>query len=100
MEACTCYAIFLSTLIFLYEHVFHFSAWFRMMTQHRVGGRVGDAGRGRGGVNKPRVTCWFVLCVDVCVCVRVCASAFTVNGRVVLLCHRRTSCCVLTQFLQ
>lgn len=74
MEACTCYAIFLSTLIFLYEHVFHFSAWFRMTTQHHGGGvlRVGVRGWGVGGaVSEPKVSCWFVLCVCVCVSVYV-----------------------------
>lgn len=52
MEACTCYAIFLSTLIFLSEHVFHFTAWFRMTTQlwgeEGLRGRETWVGWGRG----------------------------------------------------
>lgn len=92
MEACTCYAIFLSTLIFLYEHVFHFSAWFRMTTQHHGGGVLRVWG---GGVSEPKVSCWFVLCVCVCVYVR----ALSLSRRPVLGRRKRTSCCILTQLL-
>lgn len=58
---------------FLYEHVFHFSAWFRMTTQlwGRGGGDSEGSGARGGAVNKPRSP------------VGLCASDFTVYSPVV-----------------